>query len=68
VVTAYFASREKLQTHSVKQLQGAIEAFVKDHNASPKPFRWVKSADQILASIARFARSAVLQEINDSKD
>ncbi len=52
--------------HSVKQLQEAIETFVKDHNASPKPFRWVKSADQILASIARFARSAVLQEINDS--
>ena len=52
--------------HSVKQLQEAIETFVKDHNASPKPFRWVKSADQILASITRFARSAVLKEINDS--
>ena len=38
--------------HSVKQLQEAIETFVKDHNASPKPFRSVKSADQILASIA----------------
>ena len=48
--------------HSVKQLQEAIETFVKDHNASPKPFRWVKSADQILASIARFARSAVLKK------
>jgi hypothetical protein len=45
---------------SVKQLQEAIEIFVKDHNASPKPFRWVKSADQILASITRFARSNVL--------
>ena len=45
--------------HSVKQLQEAIETFVKDHNASCKPFRWVKSADQILASITRFARSAV---------
>ena len=42
--------------HSVKQLQEAIETFVKEHNASPKPFRWVKSADQILASITRFAR------------
>ena len=52
--------------HSVQQLQEAIETFVKDHNASPKPFRWVKSADQILASITRFARSAVLKEINDS--
>jgi hypothetical protein len=53
--------------HSVKQLQEAIETFVKEHNASPKPFRWVKSADQILASITRFARSAVLKEINDSR-
>ena len=26
-----------------------------------KPFRWLKSADQILASIARFARVAILQ-------
>jgi transposase len=53
--------------HSVKQLQEAIETFVKEHNASPKPFRWVKSADQILASITRFARSAVLKEINHSR-
>ena len=52
--------------HSVQQLQEAIETFVKEHNASPKPFRWVKSADQILASITRFALSAVLKEINDS--
>jgi hypothetical protein len=59
---------ERANHHSVKQLQEAIEAFVKDHNASPKPFRWVKSADQILASIIRFVRSVVLQEINDSGD
>jgi hypothetical protein len=46
--------------HSVKQLQEAIETSVKDHSASPKPFRWVKSAAQILASVTRFARSNVL--------
>lgn len=51
--------------HSVRQLQQAIAAFVEKHNASPKPFRWVKSADHILHSITRFARSSVLQEIND---
>jgi len=39
-----------------------------DHNASPKPFRRVQSADQILASVARFARSVILQAINDSGD
>jgi len=46
--------------HSVRQPQQAIASFVEKHNASPKPFRWVKSADQILHSIARFARSSVL--------
>jgi hypothetical protein len=50
----------------VKPLQEAIESFVKDHNASPKPFRWVKTADQILASITRFARSNLRN--NDSGD
>ncbi|MBI4454921.1 MAG: IS630 family transposase, partial [Acidobacteria bacterium] len=25
------------------------------HNAQPKSFQWTKSADQILANIARFA-------------
>ncbi|MGA7879630.1 MAG: IS630 family transposase, partial [Terrimicrobiaceae bacterium] len=40
--------------HSVKQLQEAIETFVKEHNASPKPFRWVKSAAQFVASPRQF--------------
>ncbi|HEX5482688.1 MAG TPA: IS630 family transposase, partial [Terriglobia bacterium] len=26
------------------------------HNENPKPFVWTKTADQILASIARFAQ------------
>jgi hypothetical protein len=29
------------------------------HNAEPKPFIWTKTADQILASIAHFARRTV---------
>jgi hypothetical protein len=32
-----------------------IRAFIAAHNQQPKPFRWTKSADQILAAIARFA-------------
>jgi transposase len=40
---------------SPKQLRAAIAAYIAAHNAKPKPFRWVKTADQILASIARFA-------------
>ena len=39
---------------SVKELEAAIKAFLDCHNAAPKPFRWVKSADDILAAIERF--------------
>jgi transposase len=39
---------------SVAQLTLDIEAFIAAHNAGPKPFRWTKSADDILASIERF--------------
>jgi hypothetical protein len=39
---------------SVAELCTAIEAFVDAHNADPRPFRWTKSADDILASIERF--------------
>lgn len=40
---------------SPKMLRAAITAYIDAHNAKPKPFRWVKTADEILASIARFA-------------
>lgn len=39
---------------SVAALKADIEAFIEQHNAEPKPFRWTKSADDILASIERF--------------
>lgn len=39
---------------SVAALKADITAFIDAHNANPKPFKWVKSADQILASIERF--------------
>lgn len=41
---------------SVSELERAITEFLDAHNAHPKPFVWTKSADQILASIARFAQ------------
>ena len=41
---------------SVKELIAAIEEFIHQRNANPKPFRWTKSADDILASIERFCR------------
>ena len=39
---------------SVQALEGDIRAWVKAWNKNPKPFVWTKTADQILASLARF--------------
>ena len=41
---------------SVRELKAAINEFLEDHNQHPKPYVWTKTADQILASIARFAQ------------
>ncbi len=40
---------------STIQLERAIREFIEAHNEEPKPFIWTKPADDILASIARFA-------------
>ena len=39
---------------SVGDLEQAIKAYIDATNADPKPFRWTKTADDILASIQRF--------------
>ena len=41
---------------STAELEAAIDAYIQARNAKPKPFRWTKSADDILASIDRFCR------------
>src|SRR5271170_3920975 len=41
---------------STVELEAAIHAYIDTHNAKPKPFRWTKSADDILAAINRFCR------------
>jgi transposase len=41
---------------STRELRAAIETYVAKTNDNPKPFVWVKSADHILRSIARFAQ------------
>ena len=38
---------------SIADLQAAINAYLAEHNASPKPFVWTKSADAILAKLDR---------------
>lgn len=37
------------------ELRHAIKEYLAAHNDDPRPFTWTKSADEILASIARFA-------------
>ena len=46
---------------STRELEDAIRAFLTEHNTTPTPFIWTKSADAILDSIARYCR-----RINDS--
>jgi len=41
---------------SVKELEAAIREYIDIHNEDPKPFVWTRTADEILASIARFAQ------------
>jgi transposase len=50
---------------SVKELEAAIREYIDVHNEDPKPFVWTKTADQILASIARYAqRTITAQALN----
>jgi transposase len=46
---------------STRELETAIYQYIEHRNRAPKPFVWTKTADQILASIARFC-----QRISDS--
>ena len=43
----------------------SIQAFLEAHNEGPRPFVWTKSADDILASIARFAQRTMSTHRND---
>jgi transposase len=42
---------------STQDLEAAILGYIDTVNADPKPFRWTKSADDILATIQRFCLS-----------
>jgi len=60
-VERWFAelTRKQLQRgvhRSTAELESDIVAFIKAHNENPKPYRWVKSADDILASVKRFCQ------------
>ena len=46
---------------STQQLEASIRQYLEHHNAQPKPFRWTKSADDILNSLAKYC-----ERTNDS--
>jgi transposase len=48
---------------STRALETAITQYIAVVNEQPKPFIWTKTADEILASVARFCR-----RISDSRD
>jgi len=48
---------------STRALEAAIIEYITVTNEQPRPFRWTKTADEILASVERFCR-----RISDSRD
>lgn len=66
----------KRGTHtSIPQLREAILTYVEAHNETSRPFKWSKSADQILDSVRRFGQRTLqvhaerlIQEIIDPGD
>ena len=61
LVECWFAlpSRRRLQRGAfagTADLEAAILAHIAETNAGPKPFIWTRTADDILASVARFCR------------
>jgi len=45
--------------HSITDLQTAINAYVAEHNDSPKPFVWTQSAEAIMAKLDRLPVTSV---------
>jgi len=44
---------------SIPELRNAIFDYVEAHNEEGKPFKWTKSADQILESVKRFGQRTI---------
>ncbi len=66
LVERFFAALTEKQLRrgvrrSTRELETAIYRYIDHQNQAPNPFIWTKTADQILASIARFC-----QRISDS--
>jgi transposase len=64
LVERWFAALETKQLRrgvhdSVRSLESAIREFIDASNTAGQPYLWTKTADEILASIARFALRTV---------
>lgn len=59
-ITAFAALTEKQIRRGVhrstRELEQAIRHYIETTNARPTPFVWTKTADEILASVARFCK------------
>lgn len=63
-------TRKQLQRgvhRSIADLEADIQAFIEAHNENPRPYRWVKPADQIMASVKRFCLKT-MGRTSDSDD
>jgi len=49
---------QSLQKATRAALRADIRSFIDRQNQNPKPFKWTKSPDQILASVKRFCHKA----------
>ena len=60
------ARQLKRGTHrSVEALEAAVLAYLEHHNAEPRPFRWTRTADQILAGVGRFCERTLAVHASD---
>jgi transposase len=41
---------------STRELEGALRHYLETYNQDPRPFVWTKTADEILATVARFCK------------
>lgn len=48
---------------STAELKAAIDQYLAATNDNPKPFIWTKSADEILASVARFCHRTLAERV-----
>jgi hypothetical protein len=51
--------------HSVAELEADIRTWITTWNDNPRPFVWIKTAEQILESISTYCRR-LINATNDS--